>query len=521
MRNNPTFYTKTLIDIWGDQMYQKVRLFYENVFKVNVPKVIAEGRTYALYKIFEKIFESEGLEKAGKVYTTHTINQIPKNPLRMLFVIDIIEEMQPFLPWLKMLEKKKREVAVWCIECNAKLDVIGACGENPFGHVEYKLGTEIRKTSANFSKAVLQINPGYLSFVNSYVFNGLTLEDVEKAKCRTIIKNDLSPYSDGITSEILWDDFFGEAVVEICRLNPCIRFYQQCGVMIAIPYVFIPALKPNEVCSYCKKILSFFDIEYPEAFGDNKELLYKWTVYALSQKVLEAFIEENGKGSKIWEYDEVIDNSEEIFCLSQDAEYEHVSRNVLDTDSFAEINRRTLFCDKTIIPSLELIDALNISFYRLRKNEEKHKSLMVSEVVWKMVYSGMNSKEESLSEIIRCLDCDKCDMLFETSKDDKAFDAFLYSGNQSMVGYYRELHKNVYGVFCEFFKLTNELRAFQYQEFADYMDSVLCTDEFGDFFLFLNEEYIYSDFQAVPPVHKANGCEKREVRTYQYQYYEP
>ena len=217
MGNNIAVLKRDFIRIMGNQHYDEVKDFYKHVFEADATKVIVEGRTYALYKIFESIFESEGCVKVGKVYTTHAISQIPKGQEKVLLVADVIEDVNSILDYINKLSSLNvtglYNIVLWCIACNNKLVFVDKL-KSYFKHVIYEMPTEIRQLSILLSKVVMRVNVGYFSFVNSYRFKTLTFDDISKVKYRCLIENDLQSFSDNkMISKVLWSDFFSKDII--------------------------------------------------------------------------------------------------------------------------------------------------------------------------------------------------------------------------------------------------------------------------------------------------------------------
>lgn len=535
MENNIASLERDLVSIMGVQNYAEIMGFYKHVFEIDCTKVIAEGRTYALYKIFESIFEVGGRAKrGGKVYTTHAISQIPKGQEKVLVVTDVIEDANPILNYINKLSNlnvvELDNISVWCIACSSKLDIKNL--KPYFKHVKYLLLYEIRQLAICLSKAIMRVDVGYLSFVNSYRFKKLTFEDISRVKYRQFIENDLQSFSDcKIISKILWRDFFSKDVISTYRIKPCIRFYERQGEVIAIPYVFLPQLNTYKVCEYCKDLLSFFGLNYPECFENDRELLYKWTVYSVSKLIFEIFIDESKDETEKWDYG-IIDFSEELFGINENTKlvkpeaYTYDGSQIAKSELAAACSDNELLCE-CLTYKKSLPDAINLYLYLMKVNNAKRKGdilyhgLMSCDVL-SIGKEFLFSQDEVLSEVIRCLDCEKLILSFEENKDNTIFDAFLYAGKHSQVGYYKELHKKAYAVHHAFYRRTREPRPDRHLKLAMFLDEKLGTNEFSGFAIHLDEvSNLCADFESIKPELEVNSFVKSYITTFVEHYYNP
>ena len=535
MENNIAILERDLMRIIGERDYAEVKKFFKNVFEIDVTKVIAEGRTYALYKIFESIFKAEGkISKGGDVYTTHAISQIPKEQEHVLIVADVIEETNSIPSYITKLSElnvvELDDISVWCMLCNTKLNVEKL--EPYFGHIIYVMPYKIRYFSVKLSEVVMRVNLGYLSFVNSYRFNNLTFNDISKFGYYNLIENDLHSYDDKIISKVLWGKFLPKDVVLTYRIKSCIRFYDRPGEMIAIPYVFLPPLKADKVCEYCKDLLSILSLNYPECFENDRELLYKWTIYAVSRLIFNIFIVKCKDETEKWDYD-IIDNSDEVFGINKNVKFIEPAPLTFDGSQIARYRSDkydfgyNMLCE-CLSWEKELPNALNHYLYLMRTDNEKkedegeklYKGLMLTDIL-KIGEENSILEDAALSEIIRCVDSEKIVLSFENNHDNTIFGAFLKNGTHAQVGYYKELYRKAYSAHHAFFVRTREIKYNKHVQFAEFLDTMMETNEFTNFAIHLDKKHIFADFMSIESTPNASAYTNDYVEFFVNNHYNP
>jgi len=395
-----------------------------------------------------------------------------------------------------------------------------------------------KEISFKLSKAVRWENVGLLSSAISYRFNDLSFDDICIGRYNECIENTLEN-CDGffVKSKVFWGNIFPWGILRGYEINPCLRIYQkQSGSqteLIVVPYVFLPALKADEIYKYCKSLLGILGLKYPQSFDSQSDsiLFYKWTVYAISKLIFETFLRDQKEilSAEKLEFD-ICDCSKESFGLSDETMFlkaeldDYNGRNaVIYTNPESESYK--LFCEcykwhKDFVKALNQYNAI------VSKEDKKNIKAGLN------LYQGLSmslileqwyiDKKTMFSEVIRSLDTEKVTLNIEFDRvNQNVLNAFLRNGTQAHWAFYNELNKNVYGAFYYFFCQTFEYRKKYLEELAMYLDTMLMTQEFSKFAVHVDEEEYFSDSEVIKPVVEAKSFIKNYVDTFIKNHYNP
>lgn len=280
--------------------------------RVTAPKsynyVIAlTRRAYLLYKIFERIHESEetgqSTEKETKVIlcNTHSLATLDIKPEdKVLIFDDIIVQGSSMLAAGKNVKKISAAGSypdVWCIFCNSNAAFLKTIKnlknsdlQSILKIVRYVNPIEWKEFSDKMTEVVATSPIGYASYVKTFEISEKVYSHYHDLMNEDEIKKDKF----GNEFFVLWN--CGKHLNKLrgkYNIFPCIRFYkkEKIGSYLAIPYVFLPSLHQDKVKGYCTDLLNEFGISLPSqpekaSDSDKWVFIYKWTVAAVSQMVL-------------------------------------------------------------------------------------------------------------------------------------------------------------------------------------------------------------------------------------------
>lgn len=542
---------KTLKSVLGTE-YDNVRTFFYNVCVSDFDyKILITRRSYVLFKVFKSIFNQypeecvcpEDFCLNGIFCNSHSVNhlQLVNSHLSessFLIVDDIIingRTIKQIYDILTGFSIPDKNITTWSIACNSEARCIESDVENSFGHVIYVCEEEWKMLSNALTNFVIESNVGYVSFVNTYKIDNINLDEICDLSNGSVLPNQNPNFDNSaITAKIIFAEFCDDEIVKKYNFTSCIRLYEKCNKLIAIPYVFLPALKKENVYEYCISILKRFNLQVPSFLYENGNkcdiTLYQWTVRALSDLYMKEFIDSLNDVSI--NYDTYF-NCEESYLFSEEectgienTEFSsYLYAGALDSE-----NERTcsLTMEKSIDSQKSIVYNLKTYLKEMRTQDEQraHRSmerfhgirLSCVENIFKNKKIDF-SHNELLATIIGLWDCGKASFVItdDCDEDTAVIDGFLRHGEQIYLVYY-ELYSKVYNVFYEYFSRTFETRRKQLTDFAQYFDRNYNTTLFTEFVDGLNIEQYVTDLMAISPdmlvVNPMVQNVKQEVRQY-------
>lgn len=506
-----------LKEIMG-RYYSEVKEFYYNVFVSEYDyKILITRRSYVLFKIFENIFESipeeiEGVsfEKKGVFINTHSVDLLKKydsilENKKILIVDDIIINGRTVRAVLKkFLSLNYNKLKIWCINCNVDAKCLDNFNNSSikeyFGHVRYVMPNEWPKLSDCLTNFIISSNFGYVSYVNSYGIDS-SLSKIEELIMKAYKKEDVCVYDNnnsyfekfGITSKIY---FFKNNL----NIKSCMRFYEKSGKLTIIPYIFIGSVKNKSIFDYCNLLLDNFDCKNTSSWLQlySDELLYKRTVYEISEKLMEKFSKSFSEFKYYKKFDcyyesydleRLISNnltskSKEDFSDTQEKISELIKcRNILKENCCNEKEIEGILTG--YLRSMHKEDEL-----RADKNEERYIGITISDIEEIFLKeTSYRDNLEVLSNIINLWDCGKAALVVSKNKKDKeiVIDEYIRHGEQIYKSIC-EKYSDVYNVFYEFYNQKREVRFLQLLDFANYFDKKYNTKNFSEFVCNFNED---------------------------------
>ncbi len=520
--------------------YEEIKEFYKNVITIQcLHKVFVTRRAYVLYKIFECVL-GQNAHSYGSFYNTHSLPILKEiRNEKILIVDDIIvhgRTMDGIIRKMLNWGITKDQIVLWCIRCNTnacKLDEL----KKYLKHVIYVMPDEWEYYSDILTKSVINSNIGYISYVSSYQLHDTSISAIESALCRSsyeIIPNSDDYFSElGITSKIIWGNFFDDVVVNKYGITPCIRLYQrdkESNAVLAIPYVFLPSVYNEDVYKYCCSLLKDVGItSYPKLFDTNDKdilvLFYKWTTNAISKVVLDAF-----RDKCLTEYTFQMDYTNHFDC-SESYPFAPDSFDQIPTDmalngNYSSINsvpKSLSFCYnkvKSLFGNVSDTDTLSNAFsdyIEIMRTEDNKLALMNMERnpgirlldIIKSVPSKLcctQFKRIIRSMIISAWDCGRCAYVIESIDIDinqnkgqnGIICCLVRHGEQAFREHYTR-HKKVYNAFYSFFNRTNETRKEKLAEFAKHFDLQFNSTAFSAFMYGIDYDCYYDDLKNVIP----------------------
>lgn len=288
--------------ILGDSFYNEIKEFYKEFIRTNIDKVLITRRSYVLYKIFCMIFlasvnpedaEVRNILEKGtqRVYTSHSLPLVlaKKTDKSLLISDDIIVNGRTLLDVIDKFggEQSEWKLTVWCLRCNAKAAFLGKL-KYYLKHVIYISPYEWEMISDRLTDAVVMSNVGYVSFLQTYwitekLYNsflqgsGLNGQFAQKKEeIDTNSKGNEKKFSLKCNCFLFKKEQCGKDYIAAIRLYRMEKSY------LAVPYVFLPSLKSEELLSLCKKIQDdkAFDKAFPQTKNTRSLVQYfaqNWT----------------------------------------------------------------------------------------------------------------------------------------------------------------------------------------------------------------------------------------------------
>ena len=550
-----------------DEFYDEVKKFFYEVIESKCPnKILVTRRSYILYKIFEKIYKEEhadnGEEILGntRIYNTHSISLINATDENVLIIDDIIVNGRTMMGIVKKLNDKnipKSKISIWCLRCNSKAKFLESI-KPFFKHVIYVTQYEWKRFSDKLTDVVISSNIGYVSFVDSYKIDGLSLAEFDSEdrkcgegyNCLTVvaglhINNDIemNDKSNNICSKIIWGDLLKKWIVDEYKIKACIRIYQKANdtSLLVIPFVFLPSVDAKSVETYCSSLLNELGLEYPETFNEicdeeNSILFYKWTINKISEFILAQYIKKYYTHKKlVCQKYLVCDESYLGYNHKQMCKYSNQTKVNLEKiicDKWS--NEEIAFCKRTLSDLLiKNSNNFEVSYKRyiddMRKIDDdrandninnRYQGIRISDI---LDLIGEFSEEEIISFIINTCDSGENAYLIECANDEtsgqKIVAGFLRHGEQAFREYYM-IHREVYEVFYQFFLQKRTTNLNEFMELARYFDKKYACNKFTSFVIGINKENYISDLMAVTPNSLHAKCivldPEVEVRDYIY-----
>lgn len=529
-------------DILGDY-YNDIKEFFYNVGVSKFDyKILITRRSYVLYKIFETIFKTFPNEldgdrewkTFGTICNSHSLKQLEyiSNDLEQktfLIVDDIIingRTIKNIYDAIRNLDISNDHMKIWTIACNCDALCVDDNIESLFGHVNYVCQEEWKSLSNTLTSFIIESNVGYVSFVDSYQISEVSLNEIINSY--VAINNNAKVYENDnyalsksdIVSKIVFLDFDEDEIAKKFNIIPCIRFYEKNDKLVAIPYVFLPTLKKEDLYEYCIAILSSLKLDIP-MFFENDEFkcdisFYHWTVKCLCEKLIYEFVNKinsvnNIKISTCFSCDESFLFEKNIKSSSEYTNAEkHYFNYIFESknDQFcADVWKKTI--DRNELSNNFLKRNIEDYLIDMRKNDddmakqklERHLGirLYVMELMLKNKHVEFDQLR-LLSDLIGLWDSGKASFVIQEDYDgnDTIVDGYIRHGEQIFVALF-ELFGSVYNVFYELYGELFETRPVQLLKCAKYFDQKYSVTLFSDFVERIDYDNYSTDLIATAP----------------------
>lgn len=531
-------------DVLGDY-YNDIKVFFYNVGVSNFDyKILITRRSYVLYKIFETIFktfpdelsECEEWKIVGTICNSHSLKQLEYiytdlEQKTFLIVDDIIingRTIKNIYNILKTLNISDNHIKIWTMACNCDALCLDENIELLFGHVNYVCPEEWKELSNLLTGFIIESNVGYVSFVDSYQILGKSLEQIVDSyitvshNAKIYNSENYALSKSAIVSKIIFCDFDDEEIVKKFNIIPCIRFYKKRDKLIAIPYVFLPTLKKEDLYEYCNSILSSLGLDIPIFFEKNKFkcdiAFYHWTVQSLCKKLMAEFVNKIN-AIKILTYF----SCDESFLFDKSVK-SNKGYVVLEKfySNYIFRSKNNQFCAEVwekIIDKDELLDnslKQNIENYliEMRKNDddrakqklERHLGIRLYEMEAILRKKHVKFDQfQLLTDLIGLWDSGKASLVIQEDHDGNVtiIDGYIKHGEQIFVALF-ELFGSVYNVFYELYRELFETRPVQLLKCATYFDEKYSINLFSDFVKRIDYENYSTDLIATSPAMVSN-----------------
>lgn len=334
----------------------------------------------------------------------------------------------------------------------------------------------------------------------------------------------------GIESKILYWNFKEYNLIEKCNLISCIRFYESEERLLAIPFVFFPPLKKENVFDFCCGLLDVFNIGIPNFFINNKKdleiVFYQWTVRVLSEILINQFLDEFSFIS----FNKFISCDESFLFDKNSVSSLNIPLVYNDPNDFNSENE--IVCsgcfDECINKEIEIDRILKKYLIMMRQKDDQRGICKLDRFhgirLYKMWRLLKNNKFDInifvlLSKLISFLDCGKASYVIMEDSDDNymIIDGYFRHGEQIFSAYF-ELYNNVYNVFYELYHEFYETRKEKLLQYAKYFDKQYSTTLFSEFVDGIYYEQYGSDVIATEPQMISNKFivldAKKEIRKY-------
>lgn len=166
--------------------YEAVKEFFYYVCVSNYEyKILVDGRSYILYKLFLRVFENcpeerldihKDFKVIGNIYNSNFLSPLLygglTNESHILVIDDIIVNGRTMTNIVKQIENvlkcEGNNLDIWCINCNSNAKCIQDI-KKYFKHCRYVNLEGWKKLSDSLTRAIVCTNMGYVSFVDSYM----------------------------------------------------------------------------------------------------------------------------------------------------------------------------------------------------------------------------------------------------------------------------------------------------------------------------------------------------------------
>lgn len=272
---------RDLKEILGVSFYNEIKLFYKEFIKINIDKVLITRRSYVLYKIFCMIFLAsvdpedaviKDILKKGtqRVYTSHSLPLIlaKKYDKSLLIVDDIIVNGRTILDVINKFGGKQSgwKITVWCLRCNTTATLLDDL-KHYLTHVIYISPYEWEMVSDRLTDAVIVSNVGYVSFLQTYWITENLYNSFLKKFSQGIGQGkqiahetkiiDTNSKNNEKRFSLSCNYFLFEKGSYSKDYLAAIRLYKMESSYLAVPYVFLPSLKSEELLTLCQKIENY------------------------------------------------------------------------------------------------------------------------------------------------------------------------------------------------------------------------------------------------------------------------
>lgn len=528
--------------------YENVKEFFYNVCTSKFDfKILITRRSYVLFKIFKSIFENFPCERLsqpqyeviGTICNTHSLEQLTMlnealDDKTFLIVDDIVingRTINNIYETLVSLNIPKHHIKIWVIACNEGALCLDENIETLFGHVIYVCGDEWKALSTSLTQFVVQSNVGYVSFVNSYILKDVSIQKITNSfiaqglKDRIFENTNLNFQKASICSNVVFCDFENSQQIENFEVCSCIRFYESSDKLIAIPYIFLPTLKKNDVYSYCLQLLSSLGLKVPNFFINNERQievsLYHWTVKTLGDLLIEEWCEKLSilNCEKYFSCDEsfLFDKSlyGNIECTTTQYSY-NVVLNSENEYMCSETLKKNLSKSKSLSENIKTYFKImrRIDEDRARNGAERYLGIRIFDIENALQSQEIEyNKFKLLSILIGLWDCGKASLVIleDFDENNSVIDGYLRHGEQIFVVYY-EMFSRVYNVFYELLCETFETRKQELQKIAMYFNEKYNTTLFKDFVDGIDQTQYVTDLMAIPPYTIENNFIVKDAR---------
>lgn len=512
---------------------KRVNEFYYHTFISKYDnKVFLTRRAYVLYKLFSREYKRENGDFSvyGEIYNTHSIpillKKVNSKKESVLIIDDIIINGRTVKNAYKKLKDKFKSVDIWSIYCNMGAAYFNEIKEN-VTHTEFVTVDVWERLSNQLTQLIIGSNVGYLSFVNSYNisdhknFNLKELNVISK-------KGFFTP-----TSQIMADNFINSEflffelqsnISDSKSLMSVIRYYKKGNSITLIPYVFIQPYSLENCYILCLKLLKAYNIKVSrdvEKYKDNEDglvLIYKYTIYELSQYIMNEFFPDAKEEFVCKEsFKELLDL--EGYCDPADLINKEIEKLDIINDSnngsvqsskeeelcinlFEECFREGLkkvsqkdllsFSLETYLSKVKKIDDKRATEKQERICGIKHSSIM--KILNK--YSLFNNNDEKvLSEEVMCWDSGKAS--YVVNIEGGKIGCYIRNGEQAFRSIY-DVYPVEYNILLEFFDRTRELKKENLMKLGHYLDCQVDDIRFVEFLnsAYYTKEQLFDDILA-------------------------
>ena len=531
--------------ILGKKKYEEVKEFFSQFILADCNyKVLLTRRSYILYKIFLNIISKEkggAVKIKGKIFNTHSAGLIPRGVNKVLICDDIIVNGRTMKDVVKKLEKEGVEkIPIWCLQCNSEAAFLGLFEKN-ICHAEFVQPYEWELLSDKLTDVIIASTVGYVSFVDTYEISRESYEYISTNI--NGVASTIKTKSKKIASSFQVECFYincnlvENSVKEAFGIEPLLRFYKSDERALAIPFVFLPAIKEEDLLEYCRNLSKKFNFSMPKYFFDRCNaktddylcLLYEWITNRLSKAIFEKFCSDHIGGKNGAGFIECVVDVNETFAFAQDimdsyseesVEYQYLgfksikysNKDMRDTKNWFQTDLTT---DKESGLDLYLARMRREDDSRARAKQDRCFGLFSKDAF--EVMSGQEPQVElsTLAKLI--LQCDEgkfsyiiapFDVVSSQGEHAICVGGFFRHGEQAFRALYLA-YPNEFEVIYTFFDKTRETRKESIRDFVFFYSKKENNNRIVDFFNTIDFENFYADFKTVTL--KSIGKETRNI----------